>query len=716
MRRPSIVGSLVLTTSFGSLALAQRPTARDSAHALPGVTVSATRNPAPILTTPLAVTKITTPELRAVSGFGLDEALSRVPGVIAQSRYGTSDIRLMIRGFGARGAGDRSNSGTSRGVRVLLDGFPETEPDGRTALDQLDLATAEGIEVIRSNASSLYGNAAGGLVNVSTVPISRTPSFEAQPILGEFGLARYTARTSVPIGDGRGVIYANFTNTSFDGWRDHSDARRALVNGGAVGQVGENTRLGLYLTAANNLMHVPGPLTQAQVDADPDQANPTYLQRDERRYNRVGRLGVSVEHDVSSSFSLSSMLYVNPKYLQRSERNTYRDFTRYHVGGNFIARKSFATGATRSIVTLGMDEAYQDGAILFYTLSPTAGRGNTLTDNKGEGASNFGIFVQDELSISDRLTLLVGARYDAIAYNYRSFLPNPPVRSDRKDFSRVTPKLGLNWLVNSTHSIYANVGGGIEVPAGNETDPTPGAPPALLNPLLEPIRSTTFEVGFKSMPSMGDRAFVLGYDVALYDIEVTNEIVPYNGGRYYLTAAGAQRYGAEVGLNARSRSGIFGNAALTFSNNRYQDYVVDSAVIFPTDPTKVGKRADYSSNDVVGVPSALVNIEVGTEVPGMRSLRLKAGVEHSDKYFADDANRVEVPSYTLLNLTAELRDPIAIGGNLGVRGFVTVKNLTDKRYIGSAFLNPDLVGGAPAAFEPGMPRAFVVSLSLGRLR
>jgi iron complex outermembrane receptor protein len=238
----------------------------------------------------------------------------------------------------------------------------------------------------------------------------------------------------------------------------------------------------------------------------------------------------------------------------------------------------------------------------------------------------------------------------------------------------------------------------------------------LLNPLLDAIRSTTYEVGFKSVPSMGDRSVVLGYDIALYDIEVTNEIVPYNGGRYYLTAAGARRYGAEVGLNVRSRAGLFGNAALTFSKKRYQDYDVDSAVIIPTDPTKAGKRADYSSNDVVGVPSTLANVELGTEVPGMRALRLKAGVEHSGKYFADDANRVEVPSYTLLNLTAELRDPIAIGGNFGVRGFVTLKNVTDKRYIGSAFLNPDLVGGAPAAFEPGMPRAFVVSLSLGRLR
>ena len=707
-----ILPLLLLSTILTSPLLAQRPEPRDSAQSLPSVTVSATRSASRILTTPLAVTKIETAELRSVSGFGIDEALGRVPGVIAQSRYGTSDIRLMIRGYGARGAGDRSNSGTSRGVRILLDGFPETEPDGRTALDQLDMGAAEGVEVIRSNASALWGNAAGGVVNIITMPGTTNPTVEVQPIFGGFGLARYAVRTSAPLGE-RGVLWANFTNTSFDGWREHSDARRALVNGGASGRVGEKTRLGLYFTATNNLMHIPGPLTQAQVDEDPDQANPTYLQRDERRYNRLGRLGVSVDHDVSSTFSLSSMLYVNPKYLQRSERNTFRDFTRYHLGGNVVARKTLATGGTRSVLTLGVDEAYQDGAILFYTLSPTGDRGTTLTDNKGEGANNFGVFFQDELSVGRRLTLLLGARYDAVAYYYKSFLPSPPVRSDRRDFSRVSPKLGINWLVGSSSSVYANVGGGIEVPAGNETDPTPGAPPALLNPLLDPIRSTTYEAGFKSMPSLSSGGRIaLGYDVALYDIEIDNEIVPYNGGRYYLTAAKARRQGAEIGLNAETTAGIFAHGAFTFSDNIYRDYVVDSAVIFPNDPTKVGKSADYSDNRVVGIPNVLTNVEVGTEVPGFRVLRFKAGVEYSSSYYADDANKVRVPSFTVLNLTAELRDPIVVAG-IRIGGFVSVRNLTDNHYIGSAFLNPDLVNGAPAVFEPGMPRAVVLSLSLG---
>ena len=689
---------------------------RDSAVALPGVTVTATRSPSAILTTPLAITKITSTELRAFNGFGLDEALSRVPGVIAQSRYGTSDIRLMIRGFGARGAGDRSNSGTSRGIRLMLDGFPETEPDGRTSMDQFDLATVETIEVVRSSASSLWGNAAGGVVSVSTVPQTRKVTAEAQGMFGAFGLARYVARTSSPLGSS-GVVYADFTNTSFVGWRKHSDARRALFNSGAVGMVGSATKLGIFLAATDNLIHVPGPLTQAEVDADPRQANAIYLARDERRHNRTGRLGVSIDHSLGAESSISSTFYVNPKFLQRSERNTFRDFTRYHVGGNVLGRTTVNTGGLMSRLTAGVDAAYQDGAILFYDLSATKGRGTTLTENKGEGAVNVGIFAQDELAVNERLSLLLGARYDRVAYQYRSYLPNPPVRKDSRDFTRVSPKLGVNFLLTPSRSLYANIGGGIEVPAGNETDPTPGAGPSLLNPLLDPIRSTSYEIGYKAAnhPILNG-AITTGYDVALYNIEVTNEVVPYNGGRFYLTAGKAQRRGVELGLSVDTRAGVFASAAVTGSRNRYLEYVVDSAVLLPNDPTMVGRRADYSDNRVVGLPDLTANFDIGTTIPGLRALRVKAGVEHSGGYFADDANAVRVPSYSIVNFTAELRNLVSLSNGLGVRGFMSVRNVGDKRYIGSAFLTPDFVSGAPVAFEPGTPRSLIVSLSVGRLR
>ena len=64
---------------------------------------------------------------------------------------------------------------------------------------------------------------------------------------------------------------------------------------------------------------------------------------------------MTVDHDLSATLALSSMLFVNPKYLQRSERNTFRDFTRYHVGGSVMARKALATTGTRSVITLGLE-------------------------------------------------------------------------------------------------------------------------------------------------------------------------------------------------------------------------------------------------------------------------------------------------------------------------------------------------------------------------
>jgi outer membrane receptor protein involved in Fe transport len=85
-------------------------------------------------------------------------------------------------------------------------------------------------------------------------------------------------------------------------------------------------------------------------------------------------------------------------------------------------------------------------------------------------------------------------------------------------------------------------------------------------------------------------------------------------------------------------------------------------------------------------------------------------------YFADDANRVEVSAYRIVSLTAGLDEPLAVAGGLGVTGFVTIANLFDRHYIGSAYLNPDVVAGEALAFEPGLPRHLTVALSLRTIR
>src|SRR5262245_8995377 len=93
----------------GGLEAQSDSTRRDSVRVLPSLTVTALRRHPNPFAVSAATTSITPSTWVGRRGYGLDDALWQVPGVLAQSRYGTSDIRLVIRGFGARGAGDRSN-------------------------------------------------------------------------------------------------------------------------------------------------------------------------------------------------------------------------------------------------------------------------------------------------------------------------------------------------------------------------------------------------------------------------------------------------------------------------------------------------------------------------------------------------------------------------------------------------------------------------------
>ena len=672
-------------------------TVRDTVP-LPPVTVTATRHATSLFAVPLAVTQIQKRDLFGTAGYGLDDALSLVPGVVVQSRYGNQDVRIAIRGYGARGAGDRSNAGTARGIRVLLDGFPETEPDGRTSFDGIDLAAAQSIEVVRSNASAVWGNAAGGVVSLSTVPEFDERLGAVEPTVGSFGLQRWALRSGVRLGAGK--VAASFVRSAFDGWREHSASERSLLNLALVTPLTEHTDLGVYAVASHNLFHIPGPLSAAQVAADPRQANAAYLTRDERRDNLVGRLGVTVEHRINERVDLSAMAFVNPKVLHRSERGTFRDFTRYHVGGNTVVRVG--------TLMVGADFAAQDGAILFYSLTPQGTRGDTLRDDRREGARNAGVFVTEEVT-RGRWTLALGARYDNITYDYQNFLD--PSIDARKAFTGVTPKVGVTYRLGPLHSVYASLGGGVEAPAGNETDPasTFGQDTVTaINPLLDPIRSITYEAGTKRIVALGTGLVRnLSYDVALYQTAVTDEIVPYRGGRFYFTAGKVRRRGAELGLRVGAAGGLSLQTALAFAAHRYTEYVVDS--VHYGSP---GAFADYSGNRVVGVPNLTYAVAVELTPPGWRPLRLRFGVQGMSSYFADDANRVQVPAYRIATATVGTHQPVGIGGGLGVTGFVTVVNLFDRHYIGSAFLNPDVVAGQAVAFEPGLPRHVVVGVTL----
>lgn len=668
------------------------------------ITVSSLRYPEKIFEVPLSVSLLSKEQLVGIRGISIEEPLVKVPGVHLQTRSGSSDLRITVRGFGSRGAGDRSNSGTVRGIRFLLDGIPQTEPDGRTSLDFFDPTFVETIEIIRSNSSALWGNSAGAVFDFRTTPEIFQNSAEYQITIGTWNLQKNILKLQSRLGEQSG-LYLNLSHHKLDGWRANSNSERFLVNFGFLANLSKKTIGRINVNLTKNFFHIPGAITQVAYDSLPSSANPVYLKNKERRNNKLAQIGFILTHNFDINNSLDFQGFLTSKYLQRSERGTFRDFTRYFLGSSATYRNQLHFNVIRNIFLIGYDQAYQDGAILFYNLDSLANRSNLLRTNKKEGASTFGFFAQDEIIYKD-LSILLGARYDNASYNAQDFLNF--VSSDEKKFNRITPKLGLSYQFIPNHfAIFANIGGGIEVPAGNETDPPSGQDTIYqLNPLLEPIRSTTYEIGIKSFWEISSFFRALEFHLSAFYIDTRNELIPYRDGRFYFSAGKTSRLGLETSFNLPLLWGIEVSLAFTFMNHKYIDYKIDSGYY---NPEKKGIFADFKNNKLPGVPNYFYNLSLN--IPFFIDFEISA--QGVGKYFADDANRYSITPFTILNAKIWF-DQIYIRDFLQLSLAFSIYNLLDRKYVGSAFLNPILEKSTnlPYFIEPGFPRNFVFNLKV----
>ncbi len=653
---------------------------------LQGIVVTGTRTPQAALRIPAAISVVDRARFQNARGINLGDALGSVPGVFVQSRSGAQDVRITIRGYGARGNGERSNAGSMRGIRILTDGIPATEPDGRTALDLVDLGTADRVEVSRSNASALYGNASGGVVNLRTNLDFASPFLEVQERGGSFGFHREQTIAGFGVGESRGIV--SVMNSTFHGWRAHSMSTGTLAQLRFRAPLDAITRLGVLVDATSDLNRFPGALTRAQADSAPQQANAKFVQRDDRRRNRVGRVAITVDRSIEPTQDMWLTLFVEPKVLQRSERNRFRDFTRTHAGGSAVyALRSDLTPELRSRTAVGGDEAFQDGSILFYTLNSDGSRGTTLKANKREAANSAGAFIEEELTWRERWSLNAALRFDDLRYITEDF--TDPRFDATKRFTRVTPKGSLAYSTGA-HTAYASLGGGVEAPAFNEIDPPPPFDTLTsFNPFLEAMRSTTYELGAKGELAGAGALGRLRYDVALYRIEVTNDIVPFDGGAYFLTAGRSRRQGVELGLDWRPSEALLVGATATISDNTYRVYQND--------------LGDFGGRQVAGLPKSTFTGLVRYTTPV--GLSADVAVRNVGAYYADDANTARAAATTLVN--GSLGYARAFGGRV-LRVFVAGENLTDEQYVASVFIN----GVNGEYYEPGLPRNWSAGFTL----
>mgnify|MGYP001332854878 CR=1 FL=1 len=144
--------------------------------------------------TPFSISSLTSRQLTfGQKGMSLGESMRSVPGLfIMNDENFAQDIRLSIRGFGSRSAFG------IRGIKLFVDGFPQTTADGQSQVDNINLSFILSAEIIRGSSSSIYGNASGGVIQLFTEPYPKQRQIKSSISIGDFGYRNIQSS----IGDG----------------------------------------------------------------------------------------------------------------------------------------------------------------------------------------------------------------------------------------------------------------------------------------------------------------------------------------------------------------------------------------------------------------------------------------------------------------------------------------------------------------------------------
>lgn len=685
----ALLALLALFVLFALLALplqAQVPdsTARDSAvPTLPDITV-VTRAPAPLTQLPRAVGVLDSVALRRGRvGTGLAETLNELPGVFAADR-GTFalDQRISI-----RGAGSRAAFGT-RGVTVLLDGIPQTLPDGQSQLTNVDLTAVDRVEVLRGSSSALYGNGAGGVVSLTSARAADAPlAGRARIVGGAFGLLTWNGWGSARRGPLSGT--ASLSRTTLDGFREHSaaDLRQLSLSGAYDGVA---TRLALHFSAADDpRADNPGALTPAEYAARPDAAAPNNLLRDAGKDVTQQQLSVQLFHDDTHGNNIELSAFG----LRRNLRNPLASNTLVTIGRRVGGVRALAThhprASTLPVISLGADAQWlRDDR---RNESPNAGAPSDTTVNQLEYATEIGPFARATWTPRPAWLFEAGLRYDVVRFRVRDqLLADGRDDSGRRSMSAWSGSGGASRVVAPWLIPYANVATSYETPTTTELAVQQSGAGGF-NQDLGPQRTTTLELGARGATAR------LQWSLAIYQAKIHDAIVPFeeSDGRSFFANAGRLRNrGLEASALVRVLPHWTAQAAWTWADYRFTDYTL----VAGTDTTRLDGRR------LAGLPRSALHLGIRGSL-GNAWIALDQSVMSS--VWADDDNTIPVEGWQVTDLRA--------GGSLTVgttqlSPFIGINNLWNARYVGSVTIN----GSGGRVLEPSAGRNVYVGLGAVR--
>ena len=539
------------------------------------------------------------------------------PGLFTSSSNNFSqDLRISIRGFGARSAFG------IRGIKLIVDGIPETTPDGQSQLDNLPLGLVSSVEILRGPNANLYGNSSGGVISINTLTKSSEKHYRYS---GIFGAYQYQSLQRTRILDwNSSSLIIHYDKRRSNGYRDQSGYKSNILNLKYINDLDNKNKIVWQINYTDSpYAYDAGGLKLSEVENDRRQARKNNIDYD--TYEKVKHLktGVSWNHKRNeNSFFDSYFFYQKRDFFTKLPFNfggiisLDRDY--YGLGTKYTKR--YALDNRNRTLVLGLDYLNQSDDRKRY--KNDLGVKGEITFDQIERFKSTGLYILSQTRYDSGFLVRYGIRYDVNI-----------IRTDSSSsimLDKLNPSLGLSYKVNSNDNIFFSFGTSFETPTLNELSNNPNGEG--LNEDLKSSSSLNYEIGWRKAVSN------LTLEAIAYVISSENEILPYEleqfpGKNFYQNVGSTSRYGLELNSQLSFKGGKI-NLSYTLSKNKFEDFIIDNN--------------NLADNLIPGIPSQMLDLDLIFKLSRGRSLIISNRL--IGERYADNANETLISSYNLLNI------------------------------------------------------------------
>lgn len=677
-----MIGTVVLVAAALVAAPGTRTTSAEAA-ALSPITVTGTRLPAPEFDVPAAIGVVTQDEIvHGAPAMALAQSLARVPGVVAQNRQSYAQgLQLSIRGFGARA------SFGVRGIRLLVDGIPASTPAGQGETDTFDLAIARRIEVLRGPFSALYGNAAGGVIQIFTQDGPPRPTAKASTLFGSYGtrIQRIEAGGTA----GRFNYITDVGHFYTRGYREHSAAERDNLRAKLRYVLGGDSSLTLLLNGENQpFAQDPSGLTKAQFQDNPRQAVARVVKFGAGESHRDRQAGLVYDQRLGPNDRLHAMGYFGSRRVIQflpfrgaapAGGGAVIDLDNNSGGGGLRWHHDFSSAGVPLSLVAGLQ--YQRLHARRKGFVNDDGVAGALRRNEDDFSTGDGVYFQAQWQPGD-WRIMAGLRRSRVKFesNDHYITPENSDDSGARSFSSIDPVFGALYKINRHLNVYADYGRGFETPTLAELAYRPDGE-AGFNDRLQPSASHNYEAGLK----MHWGAAKL--KIALFRITSDNEIVvasSKNGRTGYRNAGSTRRHGMEWSFEDQFAGGLGLYLSWSYLHARFHGGALDD------------KR-------LPGVPRQTFYGELRWHYQPL-GFFASLSAQWRDRVYVNDENTDFTESYAVVNGRFGFRQYL---GRWELKEFARVDNVFDRHYVGAVIVN----AGNNRYFEPAPDRNVLIGIS-----